>query len=217
MVSISAPVYDKSPEPKFLGTVALMVEVGQFVEFEGENPNQFAILVDWRKGRNRGLVLQHPKLEKLLEENPVVTESELRKFKVNLDTVPGDPGRLVDFRDPLLPEVGDHWMAKMAPVTVVDGKTQPDDCLMVVVQERYRRSIGSTLEGLKRSLMRYGWTALAIVVILMVGLWALVIRMFRDETAERPGHARGPSTDELTPSDGPTPSAPTEPLANGDS
>ena len=53
IVAISAPVYDLSPEPKFLGVAALMVEIGKFVDFQGDRPNQFATLVDNRDGREQ--------------------------------------------------------------------------------------------------------------------------------------------------------------------
>ncbi|NLE39959.1 MAG: protein kinase [Pirellulaceae bacterium] len=212
MVSIAAPIFSKTPERTFLGTVAVMVEVGQFVQFEGENPNQFAALVDWRKGPNRGLVVQHPELDKLLRDRDEISEPELRSFLVELNRSPDDPGRLVDYYDPLLPEVGNGWLAKMAPVNVGDQAATPDDCLVVVVQERYRQSIGLTLDYLKQSLVRYGVTALALIVVVMVGLWTLVIRMFRDETSDRTPRESEPSTERSTPRDASSGVTPTEPV-----
>ncbi|HYW78501.1 MAG TPA: protein kinase, partial [Thermoguttaceae bacterium] len=90
MVAISHPIYgpetdesatDGSERP-FLGLVALMVDLGRFVELQKPNnglaeanssanhASQFAVLLDWREGRhNRGVILQHPTLGKLLQQH----------------------------------------------------------------------------------------------------------------------------------------------------
>lgn len=187
ILAISAPVYDLSPEPVFLGVVALMVEVGKFINFEGENPRQYATLVDYRQGRNKGLILQHPRLESLLRDRTDVTKEEMLALRVELTTDPEHPGRLVDYVDPLcdIPMDQQDWLAEAAPVRMVDAPRSQDDCLMVVVQESHRGAIGATLAELRRSLLHYGMTALAVVVLLMIGLWALAIRMFGQGAAAR--------------------------------
>ena len=58
-VAISTPVFDLSPEKKFLGVLAMTAEVGRFVQFPGDE-NQFAVLVDNREGKYKGVVVQHP-------------------------------------------------------------------------------------------------------------------------------------------------------------
>ncbi|MBN1589572.1 MAG: serine/threonine protein kinase [Pirellulales bacterium] len=213
LVAISAPIYDQTPEKHFLGIVSVMVELGKFIQFEGENADQFAALIDWRKGRNRGLVLQHPELEALLESRNEISESELR-FKVKeLRELPNDPGRVSGYVDPLSkqPPSRQQWLAQMAPVTVGDDPIEPDDCLVIVVQEDYQKSIVSTLDRLRRRLVHCGAIALAVIVILMVGLWALAIRMFRDEMAGPLRATAEPLAGDSTPSNV-TPSAtPTEP------
>jgi len=217
-VAIAAPIFDETPDHAFLGTVSIMVDVGQFVKFEGENPHQFAALIDWREGPYRGLVVQHPQLEKLLNERKEIPESELRSFivkRVGKDATSdsGRSGWLRDYEDPLFPETGRNWLAQIAPVTVGGEDAPPDECLFVViVQERYRQSIGSTLAELKRSLASYGATALALIVIVMVGLWALAIRMFRDETGDRSVGAAKSPREETTPTDSSALASPTEPL-----
>ena len=69
IVAVSAPVFDDSPQRKFLGVVAMTVEVGRFIQFPGDE-NQFAVLVDNREGEHKGVVLQHPLFDKLLAEQP---------------------------------------------------------------------------------------------------------------------------------------------------
>ena len=49
-VAISTPVFDVSSEKKFLGVVAMTVEVGRFVELRGGD-SPFAVLIDNRDDR----------------------------------------------------------------------------------------------------------------------------------------------------------------------
>jgi hypothetical protein len=187
IVAISAPVYDLSPEPEFLGVAALMVEIGRFVDFQGDRPNQFATLVDNRDGRNKGLILQHPRLEKLLSERSDISEEEMLAFRADLTTAPGGRGRLVDYVDPLgdVPAEQQDWLAEAAPVPLFDQPEPTDGGLVVVVQESYDGSIGATLAALKASLLRYGVMALAVISVVMIGLWTLAIRMFGQGAATR--------------------------------
>ena len=52
-----------------------------------------------------------------------------------------------------------------------------DTGLVVLVQEAYNTSIGSTLNGLKSGLVRWGLSALAFVALVMVSLWWFVTRL----------------------------------------
>ncbi|HLA85489.1 MAG TPA: protein kinase, partial [Thermoguttaceae bacterium] len=213
MASIAAPVYDLSPEKKFLGVVAVMVPVGEFVQFAGQNESQFAALIDWRKGRNHGLVLQHPKLDKVVERSGM-PEGESPVFVVkNLNVASGGSGQLVDYFDPVTDKPGSRkrWLAQMTPVPLGGEKARPDDCLMIVVQENHRGSIGRTLDGLKRRLVGFAVLGLAMIVVVMIGLWTLAIRMFREETGSQvtPAGERSPTG---LPSGSATPSS-----ASGDS
>jgi hypothetical protein len=53
---------------------------------------------------------------------------------------------------------------------------------MIIVQDPYRGAIGGTLGQLRRSLVESGLGALAVVGIVIVGMWWLVVRMFREPT-----------------------------------
>jgi len=226
VVAISAPIFNKTSEAakagkrkgEFLGVIALMMPVGDIIQFQGENANQFATLVDWRAGKRHGLVLQHPKLEELLKKHPTITEKKLQAFTVKeLRDSQRHPGRLVDYFDPFVDKPGSRrrWLAHMATIPIDGEKPPEDNGLVVVMQQDYQGSIGSTLGWLKHKLVGLGVTALAIIVIVMIGLWTLAIRMFRSETTETTETTEAPSVDStsgsITPSATPM-ATPTEGL-----
>lgn len=224
IVAISAPIYDRTSDssdvekdkPKFLGVVALMVPVGDFIRFEGESASQFATLIDWRDSKRHGLVLQHPKLEDLLKKYPKVSEKNLPEFTVQkLEEKPDHPGRLVDYHDPVVDKPGAprRWLAQMASIPIDGRKPGPDKHFVVVVQEDYRNSIGATLARLKQNLVDNGIIALAIIVIVMIGLWTLAIRMFRGETAEQIEQTETSPMDSTTGSVSPSPTPSATPMA----
>jgi hypothetical protein len=61
-IAFTAPV--KSGE-RYLGVVAITVDMGSFVEFEN-GVHQYAFLIDARPGENLGTILEHPFLNELL-------------------------------------------------------------------------------------------------------------------------------------------------------
>jgi len=212
IVTISAPIFDTSPARDFLGVIALMVEVGRFAEFR-EGEQQFATLVDWRDGPDKGVILQHPGLERLLldAEHPP-DEARLKRFRVKLAESPQHPGRLVGYKDPFSsqPPNQQRWIAQASPVLVEGRETG----LVVVVQESYQSAIGATLARLRTGLIRYGFLALAFIAIVMIGVWVLALRLFGDgigaKAAIAPEDGSGqPPTGSPTPF---TPDTPTETL-----
>ena len=54
--------------------------------------------------------------------------------------------------------------------------------LVIIVQDPYRAAIGGTLGQLRSSLVESGLGALAVVGMVLVGMWWLVLRMFREPT-----------------------------------
>jgi len=178
IVAVTTPVFDRSPQRKFLGVVALTVEVGRFVELEGRH-NQFAVLVDLRAGENRGVILQHPLFDKLLAEQGKLPD-RFKSFRLHSDDLPDTPKRREHYADPLAadPEGSDyrrHWLAQMEGVRV---RGQPTGWI-VIVQEAYDTAIGSTLQRLRNGLLRYGLLALSLVALIMAGLWGFVVRLSR--------------------------------------
>ncbi len=217
VVAVSAPVYSNSVNSgndsktgRFLGVVSLMVEVGRFVEWQ-KGENQIAVLVDWRDGANKGLILQHP----LQEEQKRVLD-----VRVDVDNAPAPPSRLTNYHDPLAPPEDNgeiRWLAYIQPVSVRDKRTG----LAVIVQEEYSPGIGGTLAKLKKDMLSYGVLALGIIVTIMVGLWAFAMRLQRGRPATRPSAAADSEID-LSPGDSNSPAtpavdreSPTEPFHKG--
>jgi hypothetical protein len=204
VVTVSAPIFDERPEGKtFLGVVALIVEVGRFVDFQ-RGDQQFAVLVDWRDGAgdgndDKGLILQHPLFDKMLVDQDRVPD-RFKDFRITADNFdrgedsvefpkpkfPKPPCRLVNYRDPLLPEGNENgegrWLAQMEPV-LVRGQ---DTGLAVIVQESHSSAIGSTLSRLNSSLVHYRLTALAVIAVVMIGLWVLALRPWSEPTPPPP-------------------------------
>ncbi|MBN1911490.1 MAG: protein kinase [Pirellulales bacterium] len=220
IVAISAPVFADSQKKVFLGVVAVMVEVGRFVDFQGDDPHRLAVLVDWRKGRNRGLILQHPAMEELLRRRRHLPEEKLREYRVDLIKQADEAGgRLTGYVDPLsnIPAGRQRWLAESAPVRIEGRPVDRNDCFMVVMQEAYQGRIGSTLANLKTNLLRWGLAALAAIAAIMVGLWWLALRMLGGSTTSRSRPPRPvTASSEPTPSHTPgssasaTPGQPTE-------
>ena len=121
IVAISAPVYDDSPQRKFLGVVAMTVEVGRLIQFPGDE-NQFAVLVDNREGDHKGVVVQHPLFDKLLAKakEPRLPD-RFKNYRVAADDLPDNLWSQEHYSDPLAvdPEGGEYkrpWLAQMEPV-----------------------------------------------------------------------------------------------------
>ncbi|MFZ1937441.1 MAG: protein kinase [Thermoguttaceae bacterium] len=176
IVAVTAPVFDDSPRRKFLGVVAMTVEVGRFIQFFGDE-NQFAVLVDNCAGEHKGVVIQHPLFDKLLAEQPRLPD-RFKNCRVRADRLPDTPARAENYCDPLGfdPEGGKydrHWLAQMEPV-VVRGH---DTGWIVIVQEAYDTAIGDTLAGLKHGLVTSGMIALGLIALVMAGLWGMAKRL----------------------------------------
>jgi hypothetical protein len=175
-VAVSTPVFDGSPDRKFLGVVAMTVEVGRFVELRG-GENQFAVLVDNREGPQKGLVLQHPLFDKLLAGGGKLPD-RFKTFRVNGDDLPDSTERQEHYSDPLAvdPDGGEYdrlWLARMEPVRVRDRDTG----WIVIVQEAYDTAIGATLNELRKGLIHAGAIALGLIALVMAGLWGMAKRM----------------------------------------
>ena len=184
IVAVSAPVFsepsEESKKGEFLGVVALTVEVGRFTELEGGD-DQFAVLVNWREGKYKGVILQHPLLDRLIDEG-VALDDDFREYAVRQRDLPeGITGAKDVYLDPLAAvepygkEYGKHrqWMAYVERVPVADG----EDDLLVIVQESYNTSIGTTLDDLKTGLLRRGLVAVLLVVLIMSSLWWFATRL----------------------------------------
>jgi eukaryotic-like serine/threonine-protein kinase len=177
IVAIAAPVFDDSPQKKFLGVVGRTTEVGRFIKFPGSR-QQFAVLVDYRDGQNKGLIVEHPLFHALLDQGEL--PERLKDCRLGDGDLPNATERQERYADPLAgdEEGGDYdqrWLAAMEPVRVRGS----DAGWLVIVQEAYDAAIGSTLAQLKADLVRYGLIALAWVALLLAALWGFAARLAR--------------------------------------
>jgi len=178
-VAISTGVFDDSPvDGEFLGVVALTVEVGQFAELQSGG-DQFAVLVNWRDGNYKGVILQHPLFDQLIAEHGKLDDS-FKEYSISEEDLPGSvTGPMTDYRDPLA-DVDSHgsrydrqWLAYVERVEI-PGE---DGGWLVIVQEAYDTAMGATLSRLKTGLLHRGLAALLLVVLIMGSLWWFATRL----------------------------------------
>jgi hypothetical protein len=197
-VTISTPVFIEAGDeidaassgPKrFLGVLGVSANVDRFLDLPEARPQQFAVLVDWRDGPNKGLILQHPLFEKMREGNREVPK-RFQSYHLREDELPELSATSVreNYFDPLArdPEGKAYdlrWLAEAAPVGMRDGPSG----FVVIVQESYDGAIGGTLTRLKDRLFSTSLVAGMSIVLATTLLWALVVRSFgRRAPATRP-------------------------------
>jgi serine/threonine protein kinase len=197
-VTISTPVFMEAGDeidaaasgPKrFLGVLGVSANVDRFLDLPEARPQQFAVLVDWRDGPNKGLILQHPLFEKMREGNREVPK-RFQSYHLREDELPELSATSVreNYVDPLArdPEGKAYdlrWLAEAAPVGMRDGASG----FVVIVQESYDGAIGGTLSRLKDRLFSTSLVAGVSIVLATTLLWALVVRSFgRRAPATRP-------------------------------
>lgn len=180
-VAISTPIYDTSPERKFLGVVAMTVEVGRFIQFPAGD-NQFAVLVDNREGDRKGVVMQHPLYDQLLKSGRL--PDRFKNYRIKPDDLPDAKSKYAQehYADPVAADPSGtqyarRWLARMEPVQVRGKATG----WLVIVQEAYDTAIGATLQELRSELIRSGLIALGLIALVMAGMWGMAKRMTKTE------------------------------------
>jgi hypothetical protein len=167
------------PEKTFLGVIGIGDKVERFVELQ-DGQRQFAVLVDWREGKNKGRILQHPLFKQVLDQQKNLPD-RFRDYRLKESDLPDTTERRENYVDPLAvdPEGGEydrHWLAEMAKV----GIREADTGWRVIVEESYEGAIGATLSELKTSLWKSGLLAVVLIAALSTGLWFFVIRVLRE-------------------------------------
>lgn len=184
-VTISTPVYIEEEQPdggqpvkRFLGILAVSANVNRFLDIPDARPDQFAVLLEWRDGPNKGLVLQHPLFEKMREQNREVPK-RFQTYHLREDQLPDLDASNVreNYQDPLASdpegqEYAVHWLADAAPVMMHSGSTG----FVVIVQESYDGAIGSTLKRLENRLVWTSVVAAVSIALAIAVLWAVVVR-----------------------------------------
>jgi len=180
-VAISTPVYHQN---RFLGIVAVTVDIGVFIHFEEGTGQFFAVLVDGRPGELEGMILEHPLFDTALRQYGRLPDS-FSRHRVRLDLLNGIGSK--DYRDPLgQTEEGQiyqrRWIAAMAPVMVrLRGQTQlVDTGLKAIVQEDYHATV-SPVQQLSSRLLTEAAAALVVVVGVIAILWWIVLRAMRQD------------------------------------
>lgn len=161
-VAFSVPLWSDDGHKRFLGVLAMAVELGQFGILQTDlGQNRFAMLVDTKpdfveKEEKKGLVLHHPRMEAMQVAGELKTDQALRvdadllgqmetlrEIRLRQDALertsekPADAklNLAADYIDPTDHETG--WLAAFEPV-IVKGRSNAnkDTGWVVVVQER---------------------------------------------------------------------------------
>jgi hypothetical protein len=211
-VAISTPIYQGD---RFLGVVAMTVNLGVFVDFPfGEGERQFAVLVDGRPGNHTGMILQHPLFDELLQSQGQNSHQKTKlpehftsdAYRVALDKL--DESATGEYYDPMGQDASGQmyskpWVAAKAPVHLQRRGPQRsqdvDTGLVVLVQEDYRSAL-VPVRALGHRLVREGvWALLGVVCVVCI-LWYFVLRALGRSGRPRSRALSAPaSTSEPTP------------------
>jgi serine/threonine protein kinase len=173
-------------EGDLLGVVALTIEVGRLVKLAG-GKEQFAVLVDARKGPNNGLILQHPLFEQMFSKNDKLPD-RFQQLRLADSQFPNSEEQQRNYRDPLgEDEAGGaynrRWIAASESVPIPGS--EDNSGWQVIVQKSYDEAIGSTLADLRSSLILRGLLAAVLVALVLTVLWVFVLRSM-SHTSGRP-------------------------------
>jgi hypothetical protein len=196
-VAFSVPVWSTEAEDaarKVVGVLSVTVAIGKFSEMRADDTghrSQIAVLVDGKNDSDdrAGAILEHPHLAAHGAEaspKPAYFDAagveRLRKLSQHASSASD-----VNYHDPLDHESGtaNRWIAAFQPV-VVAGR--PADVgttgWVVIVQERYDEALKPAQE-LGEKLMRYGLTALGVVVAVVTALWGFVMIVLNEGPQNR--------------------------------
>jgi serine/threonine protein kinase len=192
-VGISTPI-NREAGGEFAGVLVVTVDMGDFnlaSAATSRGHEQFVVLVDARKGEDEGTILHHPLFTELVErEHRVPGDLFEPKYHVAHDFLEKqkelkyhDP--LADYHDPygFSAEYRRHWLAAAAPVLPPIGATAHSESgLMVLVQSDYR-SVVQPARELGEQFVKNSFWMLIVMVTVLLALWYIVVRMFREQTA----------------------------------
>lgn len=199
-VAFSAPVWsteaDRSKR-RVVGVLSVTVALGNFAELRSggaDGRTQVAVLADAKPDSSKkpGSVLEHPHLSQLVHNAPAgapipayyFDEAGVERLR-ELVAPQKDPAlRSVvvdrDYRDPVGADASGEnysgrWLAAFRPVIVNERSEGPRDTgWVVIVQEPHATAVQPAQE-LGQKLVRYGLTALGIVIGVVTVLWGVVM------------------------------------------
>ncbi len=166
---------------EFAGIVALTTTMGNFIDFNNQE-QQYAMLVDGRIGKNRGVILEHPKLRQRISTLP---NTKLDEFRIDVDRFENGASIM---QDPLTDEANQtqskQWVAAMAQVqrTSRDRDDAPEQAtttgLAVIAAQDYD-AVTQPVRSLEKQLSRLALGSLAFIIA-VVGLLVFILsRTFR--------------------------------------
>ncbi len=176
-VAILTPVFSPEEEPMFLGVLFMSVGIGNFMMLENDK-NQFAVLVDQRPGKSKGLILEHPLYEQLAKEKKELPASfREERFRVTAERMPDTPWKARHYFDPLSgakyadEQLAQRWLAACADVDLGSaGKWT------VITQTSYQKAVGSVFEGIQSHFFRALKKAFFVFLIIIGGVWFYLFR-----------------------------------------
>lgn len=202
IVAFSVPVWSEPSEsgpPEVVGVLGMTVRLGHFGELnpgERQGTQQVAALVDSREdlAGQRGLILQHPLLSRVLAQRPSHTQmprprvhpdvlrrlDDSQRAQAHGEAHAARPLTFVGYVDPLSPGNGGEWLAAIEPVVV----RSRDTGWLVIVQEPYR-DVLKPVDDLGRHLLRIGVVGSMTVLALLGWLWWLLLRAVGRERRPR--------------------------------
>ncbi len=190
VIVISAPIKnweqadERSEKETFLGVVGIMFELGHFAELPGANrQSEFAVIADGRSAEG-AVALQHPLYEYLLTRIGSRIPDRFQTYRIHLDGWQKSPAGDFEFQsdyhdpygaDPLGSEYRQRWLAVQKQIPIRGHESG----LSVIVQESYQQSIGNGLQRLRSQILWLSAGTLGLVVVLVIPIWALVLRLVR--------------------------------------
>lgn len=194
-VAISTPILrEVAGQEQFAGVLVLTVDLGDFnissKGLTGER-GQFLVLADSHEGADRGTILFHPLFEDLSARGKRVPDELLgQKYRVPAALLAGEPE--ADYRDPvgryadpngLAGAYDRRWLAASARVLPpVSAGEHSQSGLVVLVQSDYQSVVRPARE-LGQQFVRNSFWMFVVMVTVSLGLWYVVVRIFREPRA----------------------------------
>lgn len=216
-IGVSTPIYRDigDGQQEFEGVLVLtmnLVDLQITRAANEESHNRFMVLVDGRAGEEPGTILQHPlyvEVQKLKGFLPQVFFGP--EYRVSKNLLTGERGQF--YEDPLgqypateshrkdaEPEVVElarqydrRWIAATAPVQPPIGAAQNSQSGLVVLVQSDYQSVVAPSRQLGERFMRNSFWMLIVMLAVSVGLWYIVVRTFREQSASLLRPAKSPS------------------------
>jgi len=181
---------------KILGVFCLTIELSDISiledgDFEEEDKNQIAVLIDGRDGELKGTLLYHPLLERMARSPMASGIARDGRFQIDEQTLTRLQGSgIFDYEDPVSDtapgqEFEGHWIATVEKVRLpvsanYEGKSsgRSNSDLWMLVQER-ASNVTDPVRQLSGRLAREGAAAFATIIAVVLLLWLIVWRVLR--------------------------------------